>query len=72
MAGKEDEIELIVRVIDSAINIKVTRQRSTDVVRNSISFQANAHLSRILGNGPQPLIKPSGFIGFEPTGKSTP
>lgn len=39
--NKENEINLIIRVIDSAISIKLTRKRSTDVIRNSILFQAN-------------------------------
>lgn len=67
--NKENEIDLIVQVIDSAINIKVTRQRSTDVVQNSIIFQANAHLRNRLGAGAQALIRSSGLVGFQPAGE---
>lgn len=70
----EEYIDLAIRVIPdhSTINITVPRKRSTDVIRDNIAFQANAHLWRILGASPQPLVKPSSIIGFEPTGKSKP
>jgi len=70
--NKENEIELIIRVVDSAIKINITRPRSTDVVRNSIAFLANAYLARILRIGPHALIHSSGVLGFEPTGKQKP
>lgn len=70
--AENTEIDLNIRVIDSAININVTRKRSTDVIRNSILFQANAHLHNRLGAGSQASIRPSGLVGFEPPGESTP
>lgn len=70
---EEDEIELVIRVIqliDSGIIIHVTRKRTPDLVRNpsTIAFLANAHLSRILGTGPQAFVKPAieSIIHFEP------
>jgi len=70
--NKENEIELIIRVIESTIKINLTRSRSTDVVQEGIIFPANAHLCRLLGIAPQVLIRSSGIIGFEPTGKQKP
>jgi hypothetical protein len=67
----ENEIDLNFRVVDSAININVTRKRSTDVIRKSILFQANAHLHK-LGIGTTAHIRPSGLIGFEPPGEYQP
>ena len=67
---EEDEIELVFGVIDSKIDIHVTRKRSTDLVRNPkiLAFLANSHLSKILGTGSQTFVKPTteSFIHFEP------
>jgi len=69
--NKENEIDLVFRIIDSAINMKVTRKRLTDVIRNSILFQANAHLHHHLGPGTQAQarILASGLVGFDPPGE---
>jgi hypothetical protein len=64
--NNDNEIDLIFRVIDSAINIKVSRKRSTDVIHNSILLQANAHLHNRLGVGSQARIRASGLVSFEP------
>ena len=70
---EEDEIELVLGVIDSEIEIHVTRKRTTDLVRNPnvIAFLANAHLSKILGTGPKAFVKPTteSIIHIEPAGK---
>jgi len=70
---KEDEIDLVLGIIDSKIEIHVTRKRTTDLVRNpnTIAFLANAHLSKILGTGPQAFVEPmtESIIHFEPAGK---
>ena len=71
---EEDEIELVLGVINSEIDIHVTRKRlTTDLVRNPnvIAFLANAHLSKILGTDPKALVKPTteSIIHFEPAGK---
>jgi hypothetical protein len=68
---EEDEIEFVLGVIDSGIDIHVTRKRTTDLVRNpnTIAFIANAHLSRILGTGPQAFVKTESIIHFEPAGE---
>ena len=67
----ENENDLNIRVIDSAININITRKCSTDVIRNSILFQANAHLHNRLGVGSQARIRSSGLVAFEPPGEFT-
>lgn len=69
--NEENEIELVLRVIDSAIDIKITRKRSTDLIRNSILFQANAHLRHYLGPGAQgqARILAPGLVAFEPPGE---
>lgn len=66
---EEDEIELVLRVIDNGIDIHMTRKRTTDLVRNpnTLVFVANAHLSKILGTGPQTFVKTESIIHFEPT-----
>ena len=70
---KDDEIELVLGIIDSGIDIHVTRKRTTDLVRNpnAIAFLANAHLSKILGTGPQAFVKPKteSIVHFEPAGE---
>jgi hypothetical protein len=70
---EDDEIEFVLGIIDSGIDIHVTRKRSTDLIRNpgAIAFLANAHLSKILGTGPQAFVKPTteSIIHFEPAGE---
>ena len=67
----EDEIELVLCIIDNGIDIHMKHKRTTDLVRNlnTVAFIANAHLSKILGTGPQSFIKPTteSIIHFEPT-----
>jgi hypothetical protein len=64
--NNENKNDLVFRIIDSAINIKVARTRSTDVIQKSILFQANAHLHNRLGVGSQARIRASGLVSFEP------
>ena len=70
---EEDEIEFVLGVMDSGIDIHVIRKRTTDPVRNpnAIAFIANAHFSRILGTGPQAFVKAEteSIIRFEPAGE---
>lgn len=66
----EDEIELVLNIIDSGIDIHVTRKRTTDQVLNPgiIAFLANAHLSKILGTGPKTFVEPKteNIVHIEP------
>ena len=70
---EEDQIEFALGVIDSRIDIHVTRKRTPDLVRNPnlIAFLANAHLSKILETGPQVFVKPDTdfIVHFEPAGE---
>lgn len=73
----EDEIDLVVQVVDSAIDIHVTQSRSTNLVRNdnfhkAIAFLANAHLWELLGTEPtQVFVKPNteSILHFDPPGE---
>ena len=70
---EEDQIDFAIRVIDSEIDIHVTRQRSPDLVRspNTIAILANAYLTKILGTGPQTFVKANTdfIVHFEPAGE---
>jgi hypothetical protein len=70
---EEDEIELVLSIIDSGIEIHVTHKRTTDLVRspNTIAFIANSHLLKILGTDPLAFVQPKSesIIHFEPTGE---
>ena len=69
MKLEEDEIEFVLGVMDSGIDIHVIRKPVRNP--NAIAFIANAHFSRILGTGPQAFVKAEteSIIRFEPAGE---
>ena len=69
MAENTENIDLVIRVVDKNIDIKIPRRRSTDLVRKYLVFLTNAHLSRILETGSQSFVKDSSFVAFDPQGK---
>jgi len=66
MAENTDNIDLVIRVVDSGIDIKLPRRRSTDLVLRHLAFFANAHLSKALENGSQVKVTSSSFVAFHP------
>ena len=67
---KEDEIELVLRIIDKKIDIRTPRKRTTHLVQDpaTVAFVANAHLTKILETNPQVFVRPytESIIHFEP------
>ena len=69
MAENSENIDLIIRVVDKNIDIKIPRSRSTDLVKKYLVFLTNAHLSRILETGSDSFVNNSSFVAFDPQGK---
>jgi hypothetical protein len=69
MTENTDNIDLVIRVVDSGINIKLPWRRSTDLVLRNLAFFANAHLSKALENDSQVKVTSSSFVTFHPPGK---
>ena len=69
MAENTENIDLVIRVVDSGIDIKVPRRRSTDLVKSNLAFLTNAHVSKVLGTSPQAFVTNSSFVSFHPLGK---
>jgi hypothetical protein len=69
MSANTENIDLVIRVVDSGIDIKIPRRRSTDFVQSNLAFLANAHLSKFLGTSPQAFVTNSSFVAFHPQGK---
>jgi hypothetical protein len=70
MAENIEDIDLVFRIIDSGIDIKIPRKRSTDYVTKYLKFLANAYLFKALGKERQGYItSDSSFVAFDPPGK---
>jgi hypothetical protein len=69
MAENTENIDLVIRIVDSGIDIKLPRRRSTHLVKSNLAFFTNAHLSKALGNIPQGFVTSSSFVAFHPPGK---
>lgn len=66
MAENSENIDLVIRIVDSGIDIKLPRQRSTGLVLNSLTFIVNAKLFEALGKTGAPLVN---LVAFDPPGK---
>lgn len=64
-----ENIDLVIRIVDSNIVIKVPRKRSTDYVKTYLPFIAKSHLSKVLGEDQATITSDNSFVAFDPPGK---
>jgi hypothetical protein len=66
MAENTENINLVIQIVDSGIDIKLPWWRSTHLIKSNLAFFTNSYLSNALINIPQGFVTSSSFVVFHP------